>query len=95
MAYVEAIQLARDQPAAAVEAIVRGSGNSNRAQAEAAYDVYRPTWNPWPSERALQALLDELPQPEARTARPADMIDLSILRELERSGWLAAHYRPS
>ena len=27
-------------------------------------------------------------------ARPAEMIDDRLLRERERSGWLAAHYQP-
>jgi hypothetical protein len=39
--------------------------------------------------------LNNIDLPEARTVRPAAMIDDRILRELERSGWLAAHYRPS
>jgi ABC-type nitrate/sulfonate/bicarbonate transport system substrate-binding protein len=94
MAYVEGIQLARDDPVVAVEALMQGSGDQNRAHAEAAYAVYRPVWDAWPSTAAIQSLLDYMEEPAAKTARPEDMIDLGPLRELERSGWLAAHYRP-
>lgn len=95
MAYVEAVQLARDQPRVAIEAIARGSGNPDLSQAEIAYRVYRPVWDIWPSEGAIQALLDSIEQPEARAVRPAAMINADLLRALEREGWLGAHYRPS
>ena len=94
MAYLEGMQLARDDSALAVEAIMRGSGDNNRAHAEAAYAVYRPVWDPWPSPAGIQGLLDYLDEPGAKTARPEEMIDLGPLRELERNGWLAAHVRP-
>ncbi len=94
MAYLEGMQLARDDPALAIEALMRGSGDNNREHAEAAYAVYRTVWEPWPSPAGLQGLLDYLDEPAAKTARPEDMIDLGPLRELERSGWLAAHVRP-
>ncbi len=93
MVYLEGMQLARDDPAAAIDAIVRGSGDDNRDHAEAAYAVYRPVWNPWPSAAGIQGLLHYLDDPAARTTRPEEMIDLAPLRELERSGWLAAHVR--
>ena len=85
MAYLEGMQLARDDPALAVEAIMRGSGDTNRAHAEAAYAVYRPVWDPWPSAAGIQGLLDYMDEPEAKTARPEEMIDLGPLRELERT----------
>jgi hypothetical protein len=40
-----------------------------------------------------QGLLDYLDEPEAKTVRPEDMLDFSLLRALEQSGWLAAHVR--
>jgi hypothetical protein len=94
MAYLEGMQLARDEPAIAIEAIMRGSGDTSRLHAEAAYAVYRPVWDPWPSPAGIQSLLDYMDEPGAKTARPEEMIDLGPLSELERSGWLAAHVRP-
>ena len=65
-----------------------------RAAAEEAYELYRKLWDPWPSPRALQTLLDNLDAPEARDVRPDQLIDTSLLRELEASGWLARHLTP-
>jgi NitT/TauT family transport system substrate-binding protein len=93
MAHLEAMQLARDEPAVGIEAIRHASGDDNRAHAEAAYGVYRTVWEAWPAPAGIQGLLDYLDEPAAKTARPEEMIDLGPLRELERSGWLAAHVR--
>ncbi|SRR5579884_128936 len=92
MGYVEGLQYMRDQPSDAIASILRGTRGDNRADAEVAYQTYRDVLSPWPSEQAMQVLLDNLAAPEAKTARPSDMIDDRILRELEASGWLAARY---
>jgi ABC-type nitrate/sulfonate/bicarbonate transport system substrate-binding protein len=94
MAYVEAIQFARQEPAGTVESIMRGTRNDDRALAEEAYVLYRRVWDPWPSARALQTLLDNLDVPGARDVRPDQLIDTSILRDLEASGWLGQHLSP-
>jgi NitT/TauT family transport system substrate-binding protein len=92
MAWVETMQFVRDHPAETVESILRGTRSTDRAQAEDAYATFRDLWSPWLSEPAITTILNNLDEPSAKTARPADMIDDRILRELERSGWLAAHY---
>ena len=94
MAYVEGLQYARDYPADGITAVMHGGRMDDRELAELAYREYVPLWDPWPSEAAIQTLLDNMDVPAARTARPAEMIDDRLLRELERSGWLAAHLRP-
>ncbi|HZS01124.1 MAG TPA: ABC transporter substrate-binding protein [Chloroflexota bacterium] len=94
MAYVEGLQYARDHPEAGIAAIMHGTRQDSRADAEQAYQLYRDAWSPWISEDGIQTVLDNTDIPAARTARPADVVDLSIVRELETSGWLAAHYRP-
>ena len=53
MAYVEGPQYARDNRADAVESLVRGTRNEDRARAESAYDSYRDLWSPWPTEGAF------------------------------------------
>jgi NitT/TauT family transport system substrate-binding protein len=95
MGYVEGLQYMRDQPSDAIASILRGTRGESRADAEIAYQTYRDVLSPWPSEKAIQMLLDNLDAPEAKTARPAAMIDDRLLRELEASGWLAAHYSGS
>jgi ABC-type nitrate/sulfonate/bicarbonate transport system substrate-binding protein len=94
MGYIEGLQYARDNKADTLASIVKGTRNDDRTEAEAAYTMYRDIWNPWPSEVAIQTILNNSDAPGAKTARPAEMIDDHLLRELERSGWLAAHYRP-
>jgi NitT/TauT family transport system substrate-binding protein len=94
MAYVEAVQYARQEPAGTVEAMMRGTRNEDRALAEDAYAMYRKVWDPWPSARALRVLLDSLDVPEARDLQPEELIETGILRELEVSGWLGQHLSP-
>jgi ABC-type nitrate/sulfonate/bicarbonate transport system substrate-binding protein len=94
MGYVAGIRYARERPADAIESILRGTRDTDRAAAEMAYAVYRDIWTPWPSEAGIQLLIDNLDLPGARTARVADMVDDRLLRELERSGWLAEHLGP-
>ncbi|HZU05499.1 MAG TPA: ABC transporter substrate-binding protein [Chloroflexota bacterium] len=94
MAYIEAIEFARRQPAATIESIMRGTRNDDRALAEEAYQLYRAVWDPWPSAQAIQTFLDNLDVPGARDVRPEQLIDDSLLQELEASGWLAAHLSP-
>jgi NitT/TauT family transport system substrate-binding protein len=93
MAYVEGLQLARDNPEAGIGAMMRGARLEERELAEAAYREYRDLWDPWPLEAAIQTLLDNMDVPAARTTRPAEMIDDRLLRELHASGWLAEHLK--
>jgi NitT/TauT family transport system substrate-binding protein len=92
MAYAEALRFAREHREPTVAAIVRGTQNPDRQQAESAYAIYRDLWDLWPTEGAIQTILNNLDEPGADRVRPAELLDLSILHELERSGWLAQHY---
>src|SRR4051812_757601 len=94
MGYVEAMQAARDSPDQAIAAILRGTRGEDRGEAAESYEVYRDVWSPWPSATAIGNLMRNIDLPEARASDPAALIDDSILRELEASGWLATHYRP-
>ncbi|HZS01977.1 MAG TPA: ABC transporter substrate-binding protein [Chloroflexota bacterium] len=94
MAYVEGLQYARDYPEDGIAAVMRNARIDDRSLAELAYREYAPLWDPQLSEAAVQTLLDNMDVPAARTARPAEMMDDRFLRELEASGWLAAHLRP-
>jgi ABC-type nitrate/sulfonate/bicarbonate transport system substrate-binding protein len=93
--YIEGIQLAREDAEIGMQSLMKATQNTDRAVAEASYAEYRDIWNPWPSEAGIQILLDAMEEPAARSAKPADAIDLRFLQELERSGWLAEHYRPN
>jgi NitT/TauT family transport system substrate-binding protein len=93
MGYIEGIQHARDYPDDAIAATMVASRVDDRNLAELAYLEYRDIWDPWPSEPGIQTILDNLDQPGAKSVRPADLIDERIMRDLERSGWLAQHLR--
>lgn len=93
MAYVDGLQYARDRPDEGIAALMRGAQLDDRSLAELAYRDYYDLWDPWPSEAAIQTLLDNMDVPAARTTRPAEMIDDRFVRELEGSGWLAEHLR--
>jgi ABC-type nitrate/sulfonate/bicarbonate transport system substrate-binding protein len=93
MAYVDGLQYARDRPDEGIAALMRGAQLDDRNLAELAYRDYYDLWDPWPSEAAIQTLLDNMDVPAARTTRPAEMIDDRFVRELDGSGWLAEHLR--
>jgi len=48
---------------------------------------------PLPIAEAIQAVLDRESDPKARNFKPADFVDLSFLREIERSGLIENLYR--
>jgi NitT/TauT family transport system substrate-binding protein len=58
---------------------------------EAAREEYQPL--PTPSEEAIQAALERETDPAARSFQPADFVDLSLLREIEESGFIRALYQ--
>ena len=47
---------------------------------------------PVPTDEAIQGELDRETDPKAKTFKPADFMDLSFLREIEKSGLLAELY---
>ena len=48
---------------------------------------------PFPSDKDLQALLDRETDPKAKSFKPADLVDVSFLREIEKSGMIDQLYR--
>lgn len=67
---------------------------------EEAYRIYAQELlarKPYPSAKAMQAVLDDLAQsdPRARTARAEEFVQDRFVREADRSGFLDALYQPS
>src|SRR5579885_982329 len=87
MGYVDAIQFGRQHRAPTVDTIMRLSDSDDREIAEEAYTTYRDAWTPWVLASAIQPVLDNSDVPSIRALHPEQLIDDSILRELERSGW--------
>jgi hypothetical protein len=48
---------------------------------------------PFPSDKALQALLDPESDPKAKSSKPADFIDVSFLKEIKKSGLINQLHR--
>jgi len=54
------------------------------------HDVIDPL--PIPSDEAIQGELDRETDPKAKTSKPAEFMDLSLLREIEKSGFISELY---
>jgi hypothetical protein len=56
-----------------------------------AYDFYTPRVQkiPYPTLKGIKFILDEMAErnPQARKAAPENFVDLSVLQELEQSGF--------
>ena len=46
----------------------------------------------FPADEAIQGELDRETDPKAKSFRPVDFMDLSFLREIEKSGFLTELY---
>src|SRR5215207_9595823 len=59
------------------------------------YDDVREQFQPVPAPRedAMAAVLAREPEAVARDYKPSDILDLSFLREIEQSGFVAALYK--
>lgn len=89
-AYVESVHFFktnREGSLRALRSFVRGA---TPEQVAVLYDEQRDMVErlPLPVEEAIQAVLDRESDPRARSFKPADFIDVSFLREIEKSGFL-------
>jgi NitT/TauT family transport system substrate-binding protein len=95
--YIEGIKVAKTQPDAAMAAISKYTKSDDPAVLREVYDTYVNVWERVPrlTLEALQGQLDALALqvPEARDARPEQFLDMSLLDELERSGFADNLYR--
>ena len=93
--FVEAIHYLRTNPGGAISLLQRYMGGLNAEEASFLYheqiDLFEAL--PFPSDKALQALLDRESDPKAKSSKPADFFDVSFLREIEKSGLINQLYR--
>ena len=94
-ALVEALKISREQPSDTQAIIAKYTNISDPKLLEEAYKSFQPTWEkvPYVSREAVQSVLDVANNPKARTAKPDEFIDDSILRELDASGFVETLYR--
>jgi ABC-type nitrate/sulfonate/bicarbonate transport system substrate-binding protein len=94
-AYVEGVHFFKTQRDETIRILQKNLGDLPTSEValiwEAAREEYQPL--PVPTEDALQAVLEREPEPAAKNFQPADFVDLSLLREIEQSGYLSTLYK--
>jgi hypothetical protein len=93
-AAVEGIYLVKTNPEPSIRAMPK---ISDREALEDAYRIYRELYQPvpYPSATAIQTQLTCMAERDSRAkaAKPEQFIDGSILREIEKSGFVAKLYQ--
>jgi len=94
-AYVEGIHYFRTNREGSIRALQKFFRGATVEQTAFIYDDQHEVIDPLPipSDEALQGELDRETDPKAKTFKPADFVDMSMLREIEKSGFLAQLYK--
>ncbi len=89
--YIEGIHFTFQNKQAAQKVYAKYMRTNDPEVLEQSYQVYVKTTpkKPYPTLKGLQFLLDQLaPQmPQAKSAKPEQFVDLSLLQELEKEGF--------
>jgi hypothetical protein len=93
-AYVEGVHYFKTNKEGSVRALQKLLRGATAQEIALLHDDQRDVVDPLPvpSDEALQADLDRETDPKARALKLADLVDLSFLREIEKSGFLAELY---
>ena len=96
-AYVEGVHYYKTNREGVIRALQKYLRGATPEQIALLYEDQRDVTDSLaiPSEEALQADLDRENDPKAKTFKPADFMDLSFVREIEKSGFLAELYSKS
>lgn len=94
-AFVEAFHYLRTNREGTIPIVQKYMGGISVEQARFLYDDYLPLFEelPVPREKGLQAAVDLESDPKAKNFKPADFVDLSFLKEIDRSGQVERIYR--
>ena len=94
-AFVEATHYFKTNRDGTVPILQKYLGGLSSEQARFLYDDFVELFEelPVPNEKGLQAMLDRESDPKAKSFRPADFVDLSFLKEIDRSGLVDKIYR--
>lgn len=93
--YLEGIKVARADAELAKQIIGKYTKTTNAEDLEETYRTFVVAWEkvPFVSAAAVQTLLDFATHPAAKNAKPEQFIDNSLLKELERSGFIDKLYQ--
>jgi NitT/TauT family transport system substrate-binding protein len=95
--YVEAIHIVKTNPDLSKKAFAKYRQTKDEKRLEDAYqtlrDIVKP--KPYPSIEGFKTIIKDASEriPAAKTANPKDFMDVSLLEELDRSGYIDALYR--
>jgi NitT/TauT family transport system substrate-binding protein len=94
-AYVEGVHYFRTNREGSVRALQKFFRGASVEQIGFLWDEQHEEIDPLPipSDEAIQGELDRETDPKAKTFKPADFMDVSILREIEKSGFLSELYK--
>jgi len=93
-AYIEGIHYFRTNREGSIRALQKFFRGATAEQVAFLYDDQREVFEPLPipGDEAIQGELDRETDPKAKSFKPADFMDLSFLREIEKSGFLSELY---
>ena len=93
-AFVEATHYFKTNRDGTVPILQKYLGGLSSEQARFLYDDFVELFEevPVPNEKGLQAILDRESDPKAKSFRPADFVDLSFLKEIDRGGLVEKLY---
>lgn len=93
-AYVEGVHYFKTNREGSLRALQKYFRGATADQVAFLYDYQRDITDalPIPTDESIQGELDRETDPKAKTFKPADFMDLSFLREIEKSGSLAELY---
>jgi NitT/TauT family transport system substrate-binding protein len=95
--YVEAIHLVKTNPDISKKAFAKYRQTKDEKRIEDAYQALREIVKPkpYPSIEGFRTIIKDASEriPAAKTANPKDFIDVSLLEELDKSGFIDALYR--
>jgi ABC-type nitrate/sulfonate/bicarbonate transport system substrate-binding protein len=96
-AMVEAIHYLKTDKEGAKALFRKNLGISDPEALERAYNAYIPIFNeaPYPTPEGVKTMLDDMARTNAKAAAadPKTFVDLSLVRELENSGFIKKLYR--
>jgi len=96
-AYVEAIHLVKTNPELSKRAFAKYRKTQDQKQLEEVHQALREIIKPkpYPSLDGFKTIFKDLSDrlPAAKTANPKDFVDVSLIEELDRSGFIDALYR--
>jgi NitT/TauT family transport system substrate-binding protein len=95
--YVEAIHVVKTNPELSKKAFAKYRQTKDEKRLEDAYQALREIVKPkpYPSLEGFKTIIQDASEriPAAKKANPRDFIDVSLLEELDRSGYMDALYR--